>query len=322
MGRKMKKYEIRFVYSNDYSISLPNMDTDSIIYHLSQRYRLVASKLHEMKIVKSSNTTKPDAVDMRVIESITTPQYLESLKNPKNFLHCIYGLKESPTDMAQAIKSSIMSMVMETLKATQLSYMQGGLTINMGGGFHHARKDKCGGFSIYNDYFAAAKWLWQKNPNMKILYIDLDAHFGDGVLAEMGADKRFFHYDIYNSFTSQYSSSSNARVQIHGLANHTDDKFYLKVLMHSLENFIDAINPDFIFYNAGSDSLIGDELGQLSLSERGLKLRDQYVFECLKKYNIASIMTLSGGYTKESINAVISSIYSIATLNGFADSFS
>lgn len=306
-------YPIRFVYDERYTITLPKMDVHPIIHHLSSRYRSIMDELEKLDVALSMYS--PDELDLTIIESITTSDYRHILKDPGNIVKCFYKVEDNQSEIALAVLESMGWMVMGTLKAAQLSYSQGGLTISIGGGFHHARKDRCGGFSIYNDYLAAAQWIWEKNSTKRILYIDLDAHFGDGVLKELGTDKRFYHYDVFNTFTSEYVNRTTDRSRIYGIPNQSVDTVYIGVVVETLEKMIDDVCPDFIFYNAGSDPLFGDELGGLKLSARGLKLRDQYVFEAIRKRNVPSIMTLSGGYTKRSVYAVARSIQNLMTIN-------
>lgn len=52
--------------------------------------------------------------------------------------------------------------------------------VNIAGGLHHAMPGRAGGFCIYNDVAVAIQWLLD-NGAQRVLYIDVDAHHGDGV---------------------------------------------------------------------------------------------------------------------------------------------
>src|SRR5690606_4251057 len=52
--------------------------------------------------------------------------------------------------------------------------------LNLGGGLHHGFKRKASGFCIYNDGAIVIKYIREKY-NLKVLYVDTDAHHGDGV---------------------------------------------------------------------------------------------------------------------------------------------
>ena len=50
-----------------------------------------------------------------------------------------------------------------------------------GGGLHHAMRDRASGFCIYNDVALAVARA--RRDGLRVLYVDLDVHHGDGVQA-------------------------------------------------------------------------------------------------------------------------------------------
>ena len=73
------------------------------------------------------------------------------------------------------------SLVGGTLTAVDY-VMEGKSThaMNLGGGLHHGFRGRASGFCIYNDSSVAIKYM-QEKYNARVLYIDTDAHHGDGV---------------------------------------------------------------------------------------------------------------------------------------------
>ena len=51
-----------------------------------------------------------------------------------------------------------------------------------------------------------------------------------------------------------------------------------------------------VIYNAGTDCMIGDPLGRLSITEQGIIMRDELIFKHCLERNIPIVMILSGGY--------------------------
>ncbi|HEX5913842.1 MAG TPA: acetoin utilization protein AcuC, partial [Rubrobacter sp.] len=49
------------------------------------------------------------------------------------------------------------------------------------GGLHHAMRSRASGFCVYNDAGVAISRLKEEHPNVRIAYVDTDAHHGDGV---------------------------------------------------------------------------------------------------------------------------------------------
>jgi len=49
------------------------------------------------------------------------------------------------------------------------------------GGLHHAHRDHAAGFCVYNDPAVAIARALSRRPNLRIAYVDIDAHHADGV---------------------------------------------------------------------------------------------------------------------------------------------
>jgi acetoin utilization protein AcuC len=66
-----------------------------------------------------------------------------------------------------------------------------------GGGLHHAMRDRASGFCIYND--PALAIALARRAGLRVLYIDLDTHHGDGVEALHAADEGVMTVSIHES---------------------------------------------------------------------------------------------------------------------------
>ena len=54
-----------------------------------------------------------------------------------------------------------------------------GAAFNISGGLHHAAADHASGFCVFNDPALAVHYFL--NRGMRVAYVDIDAHHGDGV---------------------------------------------------------------------------------------------------------------------------------------------
>lgn len=54
-------------------------------------------------------------------------------------------------------------------------------TFAIAGGMHHAHRSRAAGFCVYNDAAVGICVARREHPGLKVLYIDIDAHHGDGV---------------------------------------------------------------------------------------------------------------------------------------------
>ena len=84
------------------------------------------------------------------------------------------------------------------------SAMQHGASVNLAGGTHHAKRDRGGGFCVFNDLAVAARVYqtdWIANAGRlgpKVLVIDLDVHQGDGTAEILATDPTvFLTYELY-----------------------------------------------------------------------------------------------------------------------------
>jgi len=78
----------------------------------------------------------------------------------------------------------------------------------------------------------------------------------------------------------------------------TDDTLYLEALEAGISRSLKDAQADLAIYIAGADPYIGDRLGRLSLSLRGLAQRDQLVLEHCRKQKLPVAIVMGGGYAK------------------------
>ncbi len=102
-------YPIRFVYDKRYTITLPEMDVHPIIHHLASRYRSVVDELQKLGV--TLRMYSPDELDLTIIESITTSDYRNILKDPGNIVKCLYKVEDNQSEIALAVLESMEWMV-------------------------------------------------------------------------------------------------------------------------------------------------------------------------------------------------------------------
>ena len=56
------------------------------------------------------------------------------------------------------------------------------------GGLHHAFRERASGFCVFNDCAVVIDFLLQEEELKQVLYVDIDAHHGDGVFYSFAAD--------------------------------------------------------------------------------------------------------------------------------------
>jgi histone deacetylase 11 len=180
-----------------------------------------------------------------------------------------------------------------TIEATCIAIHRG-FAINLGGGYHHAKRTHGSGFCIYPDIMMAVA-EGRRHGKAQIGILDLDAHQGNGYEEDLLGQEQVTVIDFYNPniFPMDHSAAERIDDSVF-VTRHTTDEEYLGLLDRALQKLEQL---DLLIYNAGTDSLKGDPLGRLAISKEGLIKRDEMVFRACKEKRLPVVMLLSGGYT-------------------------
>ncbi|KAG0462808.1 hypothetical protein HPP92_021284 [Vanilla planifolia] len=195
--------------------------------------------------------------------------------------------------------------------AAKLAFERG-WSINVGGGFHHCSANKGGGFCAYADISLCIKYAFVRLNISRVIIIDLDAHQGNGHATDF-CDERVYILDMYNS--EIYPLDYEARRYIDQkleLVSGTRTQEYLELLDKALKVAKNKFDPELVIFNAGTDILDGDPLGNLKVSPDGVVMRDEMVFRFAKEASIPIVMLTSGGYTKFSARVIADSIINLS----------
>ena len=80
-----------------------------------------------------------------------------------------------------------------------------------------------------------------------------------------------------------------------------------------MPNAFDSFKPELVIYNAGTDCMMGDPLGNLNISPEGVIKRDELVFRFALERKVPIVMVLSGGYQKSNAPNIAESIENLMT---------
>ena len=182
-----------------------------------------------------------------------------------------------------------------TLQTSQLA-LDYGIACHLAGGTHHAFKDCGSGFCVFNDLAYASITLLNQEKINKILILDLDVHQGDGTASICENIDNIFTCSIHckNNFPFD-KKNSNLDVPIDDEVN---DVKYINILTKTLDQIESNFTPDIVFYDAGVDVHSNDDLGNLNLTDDGIKKRDEIVCEYFKEKKIPLCTVIGGGYSK------------------------
>jgi acetoin utilization protein AcuC len=145
----------------------------------------------------------------------------------------------------------------------------GGIVHCPGGGTHHGRRDRASGFCFLNDpVLGLLRWLDQGLDN--IVYLDIDAHHGDGVHDAFHDDPRVLTISLHEAgrwpFTGAANDTAGGNARNFPLPQGCNDSEFGFVMEHAVLPLIAARRPQAIMLQAGADALEEDPLAKLSLS--------------------------------------------------------
>ncbi|HJU79314.1 MAG TPA: acetoin utilization protein AcuC [Nitrososphaeraceae archaeon] len=179
------------------------------------------------------------------------------------------------------------------------------------GGLHHARRNAAGGFCVFNDIGIAIMHA-RKNLNLKrILYVDIDAHHGDGVFYEFEDDPDLFIADIHEDGSFLYPGTGfesetglgearGTKLNIPLQPGATDSDFLSAFA--KIENFVEPLNFELIIFQCGADGLSGDPLTHLKYSEKSHEYAAQVLHRIAHDKTGGKIIGLGGGgYNTENL---------------------
>ncbi len=152
--------------------------------------------------------------------------------------------------------------------------LAGHLAFNPAGGMHHARPDQARGFCFFNDAVLALRRL--RLAGLRVLYLDIDAHHGDGVEQAMAGDPDVLTMSLHMDTTYAYPFAGGDLAD-HGtlgtavnvpLPQGTGDADYRHLFAGLWPAVLAAFAPDAVVLQAGTDMLRGDPLSRLCISTR------------------------------------------------------
>lgn len=172
------------------------------------------------------------------------------------------------------------------------------------GGLHHARRDASAGFCVFNDIGVSVELLRKEYNIRRILYVDIDAHHGDGVYYSYESDPDLFIFDIHEDGRHLYPGTGSAEEAGAGKARGTKVNVPLppgsgdsavEAQLPRLEGFARESKPDFIIFQGGADGLRGDPIAGLGYTPATHRLVAGLLHEISHEVCDGRIVALGGG---------------------------
>ncbi len=285
LERRFRPPKVRFVYAPAYERLVSGVPMDPL-----RADRILAFLANE-RLVRRDEISLPRAAALKNILLVHSPEYLDSLQRP-DALTAIMGVPVAEQDMEQVLDHQRL-MCGGTIQATRLARSLSCVTVNLGGGFHHAGRDRGLGFCVFNDVAVAIARLRQRGFAEPVLVVDLDLHDGNGTRAIFAADPTVHTYSIHNQSWGPEEAVASTTI---ALGAGVTDELYLGTLLKTLPGIVAAHRPGLVIYLAGCDVAADDRIGDWKISAEGVFARDRFVAELAQRHGARLVVVLGGGY--------------------------
>ncbi|NUO49575.1 MAG: histone deacetylase [Polyangiaceae bacterium] len=259
----------------------------------SRRAERVLEYLALQRWIDPGSVIRPPRLRVADLLRVHGADYLSRLDDPKELERVFGGHGGTPSQMAQVIEAqrwATSGTVLAASLALRFPWIHAPV-INLGGGFHHARRDHGGGFCAFNDIAVAVDRARADGFSGRVLIVDLDAHHGDGTRSMFADDERVTTFSMHGVSWDPSPVASAIDVE---LGPAVGDETYLAALEDHLPEAFARSDPALVFYVAGTDVALGDPLGGFRLSADAIAARDRLVLERTRP--VPTVMLLAGGY--------------------------
>lgn len=274
------------------------------------RLDLTVSLLETMGALKDVDCIAPRRATDEELRLVHDADYIQAVKlagqgelTPMKAQ--MYGLATEDTPVFPDMHEGAALLVGGTIEACELvlsgRYKR---TFHIAGGLHHGFRGRASGFCIYNDTAVAMAAMIEKYA-CRILYVDTDAHHGDGV--QWAFYNRSDAMTLSLHETGRYLFPGTGMVTERGSEEgygfswnipfdaFTEDASFLLAYRTALFEACELFQPDLIITQNGADAHALDPLTHLSLTMKSYEQIPQIAVEAANRYTKGRIVALGGG---------------------------
>ncbi len=279
---------LRFVYHEGYRAP-PNDVVDP------RRAEKILTYLGHEGWLDEAAVLAPPRLGIHPLVRVHARDYLESIDQPEGLARACAGLSLTPEAALRVVEGQRRATA-GTVLATALALRapQRGPVANLGGGFHHARREHGAGFCIFNDVAVAIEEARARGFRGRVLVVDLDLHHGDGTRSIFADDDRVFTYSVH---AAHWDTTPAVATLDLALGPGVGDATYLQAIEDTLPEVFGRARPDLVIYVAGVDVAAGDRLGAWRIGPDAILHRDERVLELAR--GLPTVIVLAGGYGPE-----------------------
>jgi len=231
------------------------------------------------------SVVEPSPADEDTIALAHSREYIEAVRAPSEARPLRrayqYGLGTVDNPITDGLYEATALIAGASLLAADLvADGKAAATFNPAGGLHHAHRARAAGFCVFNDPAIAIVHLLEDcGPGVKVAYVDIDAHHGDGVQEAFYERREVLTISVHESGRYLFPGTGDVSEIGEGegegfsvnlpLSPFTGDEVYLWAFREAVVPLLEAFAPDFVFTQLGVDTHFDDPLTHMCLTTRG-----------------------------------------------------
>ncbi len=241
-----------------------------LTYSLSE----ILGLLDKVRVIEPTIATRED------LELFHTPEFIDAVIKCGEEL-CVdyrHGLGTPDNPVFPNIYEAAARYVGATLDAMTEIQKGASNAFVISGGLHHAQRTAASGFCIFNDIALAIMKL-QKKKNCKVMYIDIDAHHGDGVQNAFYRSKDVLTFSVHQNGKNFFPGTGfvyemgggdaiGYSVNVPVSAGASSEEL-IDIINELAIPLMESYNPDLLVTQLGVDGHFLDPLAHLAYSSHG-----------------------------------------------------
>ncbi len=232
---------------------------------------------------RDSLLVQPRPATEEELQSFHTPEYIEAVRRysgggSREDAHRYGFAEEGDNPIYEGMYEAALLSTGASVQAAEL-VADGTVpaAFNPSGGLHHAAAGNASGFCVFNDPVVAINVL--RRRGLRVAYVDIDAHHGDGVQNAFYADADVLTVSLHES--GRFIFPGTGEVEELGVGQgrgysvnlplfpYTGDEVYLEAFRAVVPPLVRAFRPDVLVAQLGIDTYVRDPLTHLALTSAG-----------------------------------------------------
>lgn len=277
------------------------------------RLVLTVDLLRTIGALPEAAIVAPVAAAEEALRAIHSPDYIAAVKalsEPKPAAEWLrqagrFGLDTEDTPYFPGMHEAAAAIVGGSVLAVdRVMRGEAAHALHLGGGLHHALREKGAGFCVYNDAAVAIERA-RRAYGARVLYIDTDVHHGDGVQWSFYTEADVCTFSIHETGKYLFPGTGGVaeRGDGHGFGSsinvpvdpYTEDESWMECFQTVLARVAAHFKPDLIVSQHGCDAHAFDPLAHVHCSMEIYRAMPAFIHQLAHTFCDGRWVALGGG---------------------------